>query len=225
MVPRLPETPSDDEVEQVSSSEDSGSNADPSSLEATDGALEIQEDMEQEFHTEGSEDDSEDDSNNDSENGSENESENEGDNSDIEILATSAPLLPQELLKPLPSPAYSLHQPISIPREQMTREQKVAQRNRSRKAKKRVWDRLRRDSEGTGVLEAGKVAQLKRGVVSRGDQVRYGRITKKVKVEKQGFGRQQLLEHRKRAVEESKSQLMRPAKRQRRARSKMASAG
>ena len=143
----------------------------------------------------------------------------------MEILAASAPLLPLELLKPLPSPAYSLHQSISIPREQMTREQKVAQRNRSRKAKKSVWDRLRQDSEGTGVLEAGKIAQLKRGIVSRVDKVRNGRIKKKAKVKQQGSGRQQLLEDRKRAVEENKSQLMRPAKKQKRMGSKTASAG
>jgi hypothetical protein len=208
MVPRQPEMPSDNKVEQVSSSEDGESNADPTSSEARNEQFDVEGDMEQEYHTEESE----------------NDSENEEPDSDMDILATSAPLLPPELLKPLPIPAYSLHQPISIPRDQMTREQKVAQRNRSRKVKKRAWDRLGRDSEGIGVLEAGKVAQWKRGLVVRGDKVRNRRITKQVKVKQQGSGRQQLLEDRKRAIEESKSRLMRPAKKQRRMGRKMASA-
>ena len=75
------------------------------------------------------------------------------------------------------------------------------------------------------MLEAGKFAQLKRGIVLRGDKVRNGRIMKKTNVKQRASGRQQLLEDRKRAVKESKSQLMRPAKKQRRIGSKMASAG
>lgn len=197
MVPRRPEDMGDhgeeDEVASSSGEEDSafdnsvseqsdiGSENDQESLE------DEQEDLEVEYHTEESEDEAEEASN---------------DNAPT----TRAPLLPAELLKPsLPSPAFSLQQPI--PWERMTREQKVAQRNRDRKRKKRVWDRLRRDSEGTGVLEAGKVAQITRGIVGK---VRSGRVVKKVKEKAKLSGRQEILEQRKRDVEERGKALMRP---------------
>lgn len=199
MVPRQPEKleeqtddlSSDAEQDESSSSSDGASSA---------GGMENQNgiEMEEEYHT-----DPEDES-----------ADTEDDEFTEGQLQNTAPLLPAELLKPLPSPATSLQQTVLIPREQMTREQKVSQRNRNRKAKKRVWDRLRRDSEGSGVLEAGKVAQAKRGVVSlRRDKLESGRVAKRRKNgEGQVSGRQQLLESRKVDVEERRRGLMRPAR-------------
>jgi hypothetical protein len=168
------------------------------------------EEEEQEYHTEES----------DEEDLDEDES-----GSEHELAERSAPLLPNELLKPLPSPAYSLQQPVNIPWEQMTRQQRVAQRNRSRKAKKRVWDALRRDSQGTGVLEAGKAAQLKRGLALQREKVKSGRVTKKTQRVFQASGRQELLEQRKRAVEQSKSQLLPSSEKGRKRRSRRSRPG
>ncbi|KAK3725380.1 hypothetical protein LTR37_000350 [Vermiconidia calcicola] len=125
----------------------------------------------------------------------------------------SPPLLPAELLKPLPSPTHSL-QAISIPWEQMTRQQKKAQRNRSRQGKKKAWDRLRQEAEGTGVLEAGKAAQMKRGVGAPKEKVKTGRVEKQSKPK--ACGRQHMLEQRKRVLlSQSKGEPMAssPAKR------------
>ena len=210
MVPRKPEDSSEQEDQPSSDSGEDESASASSASEPMDGASDQHEELEQEYHTEES----------DEEDLDEDES-----GSEHELAETSAPLLPKELLKPLPSPAYSLQQAVNIPREQMTRQQRVAQRNRSRKAKKRVWDALRRDSQGTGVLEAGKVAQLKRGLLLQREKVKGGRVTKKTQRVSQASGRQQLLEQRRRAVEQSKSQLLPSSKKGRNRRSRRARPG
>lgn len=115
-------------------------------------------------------------------------------------MAGDPPLLPPELLKPLLSPAISAQPVTEIPWTQLTRTQKKTRRNHERAAKKKVWDELRRNAKGTGVLEAGKAAQAKR-LLARSDRVRAGRVEKKSKPVVSG--RQQLLETRKRARQES----------------------
>jgi hypothetical protein len=135
--------------------------------------------FEEEFHTSSGEDNSED------------------EDREEHLLESTTPLLPPEILKPLPSPAQS---PADIPWGKLSRKEKRAERNRSRQAKKRVWDQLRESSKGTGVLEAGKAAQAKRGVGSGKDRVTTGRIEKKSSHKPKTSGRQQLLEHRKRAA-------------------------
>ena len=133
------------------------------------------------------------------------------DNSEDEHEAPTAPLLPAELLKPqLPSPAYSGQNAVNGLGVQATRREKKIERLRSRQRKKRVWDWMQRQAKGTGVLEAGRVAQLKRGVVPAKNRVRAGRVEKKAKI--QTSGRQQLLEQRKRVVGQNGSGLMRPSK-------------
>lgn len=196
MVPRRPGELSEHGDGPTSGSRDDESESASEASDLLDEEVDMQDGVEPEYHTEESQEETD-------------EREND---SEHELLDNTAPLLPKELLKPLPSPAFSFQHAVLIPREQMTREQKVAQRNRSRKSKKRVWDRLKRDSEGTGVLEAGKVAQWKRGIIARKDRVASGRVAKKAKVKQQVSGRQQLLEDRKRAVEQSKCQLLRPPK-------------
>lgn len=125
----------------------------------------------------------------------------------------AAPYLPPHLLTSRPDPTQSVQQAIA-PHDQLTRKQKAGQRNRSRQAKKRVWDRLRREAKGSGVLEAGRAAQIKRGVApSTKNRVKSGRVEKVRKREVQASGRQQLLEQRKRAVRQMGSEDKRPAKR------------
>jgi hypothetical protein len=208
MVPRRPGETNDRENDASSDSAEDDSQSVSSTSEPMDEGVDGQANLEPEYHTEESDNDPD-----EEETGSEHEAPN-----------TTAPLLPKELLKPLPSPAYSRQQSVVIPREQMTRQQKVMQRNRDRKAKKRVWDRLRQDTQGTGVFEAGKFAQLKRGIAPRKDRVKSGRVTKKSVVMPHVSGRQRLLEQRKRAVEQNKSELLRPQGQGRR-RGKRASAG
>lgn len=165
--------------------------------------------VEEEFHTDESDASGLSD---EAEQGSDEDEENDEDDEDEDdALPPGAPLLPPELLEPLPSPAYSMANPISTPWEQMTPKQKKAQRSRSRQSKQRVWDRVKGDAKGSGVLEAGRVAQIKRGVVSRRDRVVSGRVGKKARP--LVSGRQLLLESRKRAVQEEGRELMRPAKR------------
>lgn len=132
-------------------------------------------------------------------------------------MVAEPPLLPAQLLKPLPSPAYSLWNHVSIPWDQMTRKQKKAERLRSRKAAKREWhtmqrdlERLQREAKDTGALEAGRIAQVKRGIVKARDKIKSGRVEKKTKP--QVSGRQRLLQERKRLVELSGRELMRPPK-------------
>lgn len=141
--------------------------------------------------------------------------EEEDDLESEEDNAPSVPLLPPELLNPiLPSPAYSSRNVASLPHEQMTRLQKKAERNRSRKTKKKMWEQRQRDAELKVVLKAGEAAQLRRGVRPSTDRVRKGRIAKKAKV--QSSGRQKLIEERKRQIGQSESEARRPIKRPKR---------
>ena len=204
MVPRKPED------ESSSDSRDDESASASSASESLNGAHDHPDELEQEYHTEES----------DKEDVDEDESDTE-----LELAQNATPLLPEELLKPLPSPAYSLQHPINIPWEQMTRQQRVSQRNRSRKAKKRVWEALRRDSQGTGVVEAGRAAQYKRGLLLQREKVSSGRVAKKRRPAAEASGRQQLLEQRKRAAEQSKSQLLPLSKKGRKRRSRRAQPG
>lgn len=116
------------------------------------------------------------------------------------------PLLPLDLLKPLPSPADSPQLPVSITWEQMSRKDKRAERLRSVKLKKKDWDRLREGAKKSGSLAAGRMAQLKRGIMVGGGRTQSGRVEKMSKP--QVSGRQRLLQERKRAVEQSTSELM-----------------
>lgn len=161
------------------------------------------EDGEEEFHTEDS-DASEEDIGADAEVGERSDEESDAE-SDENTNAPAVPLLPDHLLKPTTKQPAPI--PASIPWDQLTRPQKRARRNNSRKMKKRSYDRLAAGVKGTATLDAGKVAQVKRGVVSVGkrDGVRSGRVEKKrsgkgeegkVKVS----GLQRLVEGRKREV-------------------------
>ena len=134
---------------------------------------------EEEFHTASSQQSDKDDDN----------------DSEVFDLAPTTPLLPIEILKPLPSPVQSLE---VVPWDRLTRKQKVARRNQSRQAKKLQWEQLRRSTNGTAVLEAGKAAQLKRGVIPSKTKVRSGRVGKKTNAKVRMSGRQQLVEDRKR---------------------------
>ena len=194
MVPREPEDISEDEIASSSDAGDEDSASPVSSpRDELNGASHDLEHVEEEYHTEESD-----------------EGVAEEENDDIDAAVSSAPLLPKELLKPLPSPAYSAHNAVGITRDQMTRPQKRAQRNRSRQAKKRVWERLRTETQGTGVVEAGKAAQIKRGVLPAKNRVKSGRVEKSGKTKVSG--RQQLLERRKRQVDLKGSELLRPPK-------------
>ena len=147
-----------------------------SDSEADEGAE--NEDPEAEFHTDEDDEDASEDGEDDG------------------LAVNAAPLLPPHLLQPLPSPAYSGPHGLAIPRDQLTPKQKKTQRHRSRQAKKRIYDRIRQGVKGSGVLEAGRVAQLKRGVEPRTSRVQSGRVEKRPKLAMSG--RQQLLEQRKR---------------------------
>ena len=145
--------------------------------------------IEEEYHTE--------DSDVGSDSGQDNEAEEAEQDPSENALPSDAPLLPLELLKPLPSPAYSPHD-TNIPWEQMTRKEKRRERQYSRRAKKQVWIDLKEKTNGTAVLEKGRVAQLKRGVKISKDRVRIGRVEKPVRQQKSG--RQQLLEQRRKLL-------------------------
>ncbi|KAK3057376.1 hypothetical protein LTR09_001559 [Extremus antarcticus] len=162
---------------------------DKSDVATSDVVIKVdEEDIEQEYHT------------------SDEDASGLEDDDPENVVAYRAPLLPAEVLKPLPSPVLSLQ---DIPWERMTRKQKRAQRNQSRQAKKAVWDQLKEDASGTGVLEAGKVAQLKRGVGQPRKRVKSGRVQKS-QTKPRVSGRQQLIEQRKRVAAESEGG-MRPA--------------
>lgn len=181
----------------------------PSELDDTSNLLnQFEDDAEQEYHTEESDAD-------DEEELQENEKpdsveHDEPSDSELDLPAAEPPLLPTELLKPLPSPANSMWNHINIPWDRMTRKQKRTERNRTRKAAKRQWDQLRYDAMRTGAIQAGKVAQARRGIVPSVDKVRRGRVEKQRKPEISG--RQKVLEDRKRSVQQSRSELMKPSK-------------
>ncbi|TKA66615.1 hypothetical protein B0A55_08155 [Friedmanniomyces simplex] len=117
------------------------------------------------------------------------------DGSESEVME-EGPYLPAHLLK---APVPSDLQVIPTPWEELSRKQKQGQRRTNRQLKKRQWDQLRTDAEASGVLQAGKAAQVKRGVVMMSDRVRSGRVGKKSKVRVEVSGRQRMLEERKRA--------------------------
>ena len=202
MAPQMPEDFSDNEsISSLESEDDSESaTSEPSNVLNQVSQADGVEDMEEEFHTEDS----------DLSNSEEDEQEVEGKELEGRAAVPDPPLLSAELLKPLPSPAFSQQHAVAVPWNQMTSKQKKTQRNRSRQAKKKEWDRLRQETKGAGVLEAGRVAQLKRGVVPSGEKVRNGRVTKTARP--QASGRQRLLEQRKTIVGRSQSELARPKK-------------
>ncbi|KAK0254620.1 hypothetical protein B0A54_13613 [Friedmanniomyces endolithicus] len=105
------------------------------------------------------------------------------------------PYLPAHLLK-APLPSSPQVQPT--PGKDLSRKQKKAQRRTNRQLKKRQWDQLRADAQANGVLEAGKAAQVKWGVLRESDRVRSGRVGKKRKVGREVSGREMMLEERKR---------------------------
>lgn len=204
MAPREPEMASDDESsESVESEESSESDGDPSTLLDQVSRTDDLEGMEKEYHTEESDiSDIE-------------EDEQQQSDSNDSISAAEAPLLPPELLKPLPSPAYSPWNDVSIPWAQMTRKQKQAERLRSRRAAKEDWDRMQRDlkrMEGQagehGARDAGMIAQLKREIAKVNDRRKRGRVEKTSTIEISG--REKLLKERKLAVKSSRSGLKRP---------------
>lgn len=134
-------------------------------------------------------------------------------------LPTNAPLLPAELLKPLPSPAHSLWDGINIPWNQMTPEQKRAERLRSRRAAKREWDAMQESMDSvqdaatqSGALDAGKMAQRRRTKSQPLSKTKSGRVTKGTRL--QISGRDRLLQTRKKLVERN-SQTLKPSKRRR----------
>ena len=205
MAPRAPGDISEDESTSAIESGD-----DPESVSSERAQLPNQlplddalEPMKENYHTEGSD-------------ASTSEDERDQDvagNGEVVAASESAapgpPLLPAELLKPLPSPANSPRNAV-FPRDQTTQGQKTTNTKRSRRAKQQAFDWLREETKGTGVLEAGRVAQLKRGVVPARDRVRKGRIEKKTEV--QVSGRQRLLEQRKKLDEQKGKQFLGPSK-------------
>lgn len=173
---------------------------------------------EEEFHTEESDmSDSED----DGENASDLDELSDGNDLKPAVPTTDTPLLPAELLKPLPSPTFSLFDGVTIPWNQMTRDQKRAERLRSRRAAKREWDAMQRGMSGTkdaakqsGALDAGRMAQLRRTKSEPVAKVRSGRVKKETK--RQMSGRDRLLQARKKSVERE-SQALKTSKRKKKA--------
>lgn len=184
---------SDDEsIDTENSVSDSEAETPMNGATGTNGILE---EGEEEFHTEDSED-SEDDAD---QSAQVEEDETAGDH--VSETAPGIAPLPEHLLKPQAQPVQPAQSLADMPWDRLTAKQKKARRNNGRRMKKRTWDRLRAETKGTGVLEAGKVAQAKRGVLSTGDKVRSGRVEKKAREGLAKSGRQQLLEERKRTVQ------------------------
>lgn len=115
------------------------------------------------------------------------------------IPKTDVSLLPAHLLKALASPASTAAAPSFIPHDEMNRKEKIVERRQNRRAKKRKWDKLRAETAGTGVLEAGRAAQLKRGIVPNRAKVLTGRVGKKRALQPKS-GRQMLVDSRKRVL-------------------------
>lgn len=156
---------------------------------------------EQEYHTSDSEDRTGDDL-------SRVDDEDEVNNEDRAVPPT-APLLPLNILQTRPPPTQAV---ADIPWDRLTRKQKQARRNRSRKMKKAAMELVRSGIEGNGVLEAGRAAQSRRGVLTSAttDRVRGGRIEKRERKEVVS-GRQRVLEERKRLVGKDSGRNMRPS--------------
>ncbi|KAK5160951.1 hypothetical protein LTS14_000744 [Recurvomyces mirabilis] len=109
----------------------------------------------------------------------------------------SLPYLPAHLLRPAEIKSIEADDPaLEIPWEHKTPKQKAGSRRSSRQRKKR-------QVEGSGVVEAGRAAQVKRGVVTKFPDVKEKtkRVGAKGRVVKpQASGRQQILEARQREV-------------------------
>nr|POE72992.1 hypothetical protein CFP56_30931 [Quercus suber] len=108
---------------------------------------------------------------------------------------SSAPLLPAHLLQSEQAP-----QDPALEVALLTRKQKRAQSAKDRKVKRQLFATIRRDARGSGVLEAGAAARMRRGLGLSGDRVASGRVLKKTSQPRQVArnGRQQLLDKRKR---------------------------
>lgn len=160
------------------------------------GTLQVPlEDGEEEFHTEDS-----DASEADGAEAEDEDAESESESDDIPD-GTGVPLLPESLLKHVPQSAPPLQSLADVPWDKLTRKQKRARRNNSRKTKKREYDRLRDETKGTDVIKAGEVAQKKRGVVpAKKDKVVSGRVEKKGGRRAKLSGRQKMVEERKRTI-------------------------
>lgn len=115
------------------------------------------------------------------------------------------PYLPLHLLRTAADAGEAAPDTAAIPWEQMTRKQKRRQRKSRIRAKKGQWEELRQVAKGSGVLEAGKFAQAKRGVVPARDKVTRGMVEKRKMKRKPSeprlSGRQQMLEQRRRLRE------------------------
>jgi len=166
-----------------------------------------EEELEQEYHTEDSEE-------NDLELPAEGAVDDgdvteDGDSEDEVDDRPAAPYLPEHLLKaPIGPPPSTLR--VTLP-ENMNRKQRQDKKRTIKSRQRRVKRRIQRKLEGTGVLEAGIAAQIKRGIVPvpKRDRVQSGRVGKKSK-KVEVSGRQQLLEARKRVRADSEG--ARPAK-------------
>ncbi|KAK4632416.1 hypothetical protein CLAFUW4_02537 [Fulvia fulva] len=122
----------------------------------------------------------------------------EGDDEDDHV--PSAPLLPASLLKSKPT---STSVPVKISWNSLSRHQKKALRDEMGVSMKE----LRTQVQGTGVIEAGRAAQLKRGILPA-DKVAGSRIAKKRKRKGgqpkiESSGKQKLIEERKRRMLEN----------------------
>ena len=188
----------DNDSDILSASDDGFASAERDSLarDHINGEVEKPTDMNEEYHTEESNDDDADTNDADSEASSE---------EDDSILGASASLklptlLPPELLKPsLPSPAHSVRTELNLPWNRMSRKQKRAERNRSRKAAKLRWDTMRKEAISNGVLGAGQVAQSRRRIERPSQKMAQGRVEKS-KSRPQTSDREQLLAQRKRLI-------------------------
>nr|POE86548.1 hypothetical protein CFP56_46732 [Quercus suber] len=166
--------------------------------ETDEESLQSGEDLsDEEFHTE-DEDDEE------AVDGSESNDEDEDNDDEADGLehviadqtTTSAPLLPSHLLQPESAIEHAVLEAAIL-----TRKQRRAQSAKDRKAKRQLYAQIRRDARGSGVLEAGAAARIRRGLALGADKVASGRIQKKKSSQPSQViqsGRQQLLNKRKR---------------------------
>ncbi|EME47161.1 hypothetical protein DOTSEDRAFT_69204 [Dothistroma septosporum NZE10] len=142
--------------------------------EAEDAAHLAGEDSEEEFHTAS-------------------EDEEEPDDESETRVARSAPLLPAALLK---SKSTTNPVPVKISWDQLSRADKKALRDEMGVSMKQ----LRTQVQGTGVLEAGRAAQVKRGILPA-DKVAGSRIARRKRKGREpkieASGKQTLIEARK----------------------------
>jgi hypothetical protein len=145
--------------------------------------------VEEEFHTEDSDQDDEED--------------------ETKPKQTAPPYLPASLLNSTATTTIPDVHLRDIPWQQLSRKQKKNLKSRSHQKK------IRDAAKGSGVLEAGKAAQKKRGILAK---VKTGRVEKS-KVETSG--KQKLLEQRKKMVgQKNGAAVANPAKKKGKAKSK-----